>query len=180
MLKGTVGTRYAEALFKIAEREDLVDTIEQELKEVDTVIQSSQDLRKILYHPQISAEEKKGLLITLLEDKVSTVTMDFLKLLVEKQRDQYFSNIVRYYVELANNARKVNQAQISSVVELEAAEKKQLENLLSKITGKKIKTSYIVDPSLIGGVVVHIGDRVIDGSIRTRLDTLKKHLKQIS
>lgn len=180
MLRGAVGARYAEALYEIAEREKAVDAIEEELKAVDAVIRENRDLQKILYHPRITPGDKKSLLNDLLSGKVSAVTMEFLKLLVERQREQFLSDIVTYYVNLANKARNITEATVTSAVELTPGEKEQLAGLLNKLTGKKVETSYTLDPSLIGGVVVRIGDRVIDGSIRTRLATLREHLRQIS
>ena len=180
MLNGAVGARYAEALYEIAEREKAVDAIEEELKAVETVIKDNRDLQKILYHPRITPEDKQDLLNQLFSGKVSTVTMEFLKLLVERQREQYLSDIVSHYAILANKARNITEAKISSAVELTAEEREQMAQLLNKITGIKVETSYSVDPSLVGGVVVRIGDRVIDGSIRTRLATLREHIRQIS
>jgi F-type H+-transporting ATPase subunit delta len=181
MLKGTVGSRYAEALYQIATRENIVDAVEAELKEIDAIIQGNPDLKKIIYHPQITAENKKDLFKELLEGKISQVTMDFLKLLVERQREQVFGDIVNYYVTMANKARNISEVKISSAVDLSQEEKQQLSELLSKLTGgKKTEPIYTTDPAIIGGVVVRIGDRVIDGSIRTRLATLREHLRQIS
>ena len=180
MLRGAVGARYAEALYEIAEREKAVDTIEQELQAVDAIIRENRDLQKILYHPRVTPEDKKSLLGDLLSGKISAVTLEFLKLLVERQREQFLSDIVSYYTNLANKARNVAEAGVSSAVDLTAGEKQLLADLLNKLTGKKVETSYKVDPSLIGGIVVRIGDRVIDGSIRTRLATLREHLRQIS
>ncbi|MCL6612673.1 MAG: F0F1 ATP synthase subunit delta [Peptococcaceae bacterium] len=180
MLRGAVGARYAEALYEIAEREKAVDAIEEDLRAVDAVIRENRDLQKILYHPRITPGDKKSLLSDLLSGKVSAVTMEFLKLLVERQREQFLSDIVTYYVNLANKARNITEATVTSAVELTPGEKEQLAGLLNRLTGKKVETSYTLDPSLIGGVVVRIGDRVIDGSIRTRLATLREHLRQIS
>jgi F-type H+-transporting ATPase subunit delta len=180
MLKGAVGSRYAEALYAIAERENAVDAIEQELTAVGAIVRENRDLQKVLYHPRITAEDKKSLLSELLSEKVSAVTMEFLKLLVDRQREQFLSDIVEHYINLANKARNISEAKIVSAIELTSEEKKDLDALLDKITGKKVETSFNVDPSLIGGVVVRIGDRVIDGSIRTRLATLREYLRQIS
>ncbi|MFZ5597551.1 MAG: F0F1 ATP synthase subunit delta [Bacillota bacterium] len=180
MLRGAVGGRYAEALYEIAEREKAVEVIEQELLAVESVIRENRDLQKVLYHPRITPEDKKSLLGELLSGKVSEVTMEFLKLLVDRQREQFLSDIVSYYTAMANKARNVIEARVASAIEMNADEKKQLAGMLKKITGQKVQTSYKVDPSLIGGVVVRIGDRVIDGSIRTRLATLREHLRQIS
>lgn len=180
MLRGAVGARYAEALYQIADRDGVVDAIEQELQAVDAIIRENRDLQKILYHPRITSEEKKSLLSDLLTDQVSALTIEFLKILVDRQREQYLSDIVACYINLANQARNMTEARVTSAVELTKDEKKKLADVLKKLTGKKVETSYTVDPSLIGGVVVRIGDRVIDGSIRTRLSTMREHLRQIS
>jgi len=180
MLRGAVGGRYAEALYEIAGREKAVEAIEQELLAVDTVIRENRDLQKMLYHPRITPEDKKSLISELFSGKVSEVTMEFLKLLVDRQREQFLSDIVSNYVNLANKARNITEAKVSSAVELTPDEMETMAEVLNKVTGKKVQTSYNVDPSLIGGVVVRIGDRVIDGSIRTRLATMREHLRQIS
>jgi F-type H+-transporting ATPase subunit delta len=180
MLKGAVGGRYAEALYELARRDDKVDVVEQELKAVSQLIGEDRDLQKILYHPRITAGEKKDLLKVLFEGKISEVTFEFLKLLVERQREQFLSDIVEYFVNKANTDRNITAAGISSAVELTEGEKKDLEVVLAKITGKKVVTDYSVNPALIGGVVVRIGDRVIDGSIRTRLEAMREHLRLIS
>ncbi|MCL5056410.1 MAG: F0F1 ATP synthase subunit delta [Actinobacteria bacterium] len=180
MLKGAVGSRYAEALYAIAEREKSVDAIEQELIAVDAIVRENRDLQKLLYHPRITSGDKKSLLSELLSGKISVVTLEFLNLLVDRQREQFLSDIVEYYINLANKARNVTEAKVASAIDLTAEEQKELAALLDRITGKKVETSFKVDPSLIGGVVVRIGDRVIDGSIRTRLATMREYLRQIS
>jgi F-type H+-transporting ATPase subunit delta len=180
MLRGAVGSRYAEALYEIARRDNSVDAVEKELQAVDAVIRENQDLRKILYHPRIVPEDKKSLLSELLSGKVSGVTMEFMKLLVDRRREQFLSDIVSYYINLANKARNVTEARVFSAVELTPEEKEELVKLLNRLTGKSVETGYTVDPALIGGVLVRIGDRVIDGSIRTRLSNLREHLRQIS
>ncbi|KJS15132.1 MAG: ATP synthase F0F1 subunit delta [Peptococcaceae bacterium BRH_c4b] len=180
MLKGAVGGRYAEALYELARRDDKVDLVEQELRTVSQLIVEDRDLQKILYHPRITAEEKKDLLKVLFEGKISEVTFEFLKLLVERQREQFLPDIVEYFVNKANYDRNITAAGISSAIELTAGEKKDIETMLAKITGKKVVTEYSVDLALIGGVVVRIGDRVIDGSIRTRLEAMREHLRLIS
>lgn len=180
MLRGAVGGRYAEALYEIARRNNAVDTVEVEIKAVNDIIQGDRDLQKLLYHPRITAGDKKNLLKDLFGGKVSQVTTDFLSLLVERQREQFLGDIVDYYVNKANAERNITAAAITSAVELTKEERAKLADVLAKITNKKVQTSYAVDPSLIGGIVVRIGDRVIDGSIRTRLATMREHLRQIS
>lgn len=180
MLRGAVAGRYAEALYDIALKQNLVDKIEAELKAVEVIFSENIDLQKVLYHPQITAADKKELLNKLFNGKVSEVTGNFLALLVDRRREAFFGDIVAEFVSLANVVRNIVAAQVASAVQLNDKEKGNLDRILAKLTGKKVQTSYAVDPSLIGGVVVRIGDKIIDGSIKTRMANLKERLKAIS
>lgn len=180
MLRGAVAGRYAEALYDIASKQKLVDNIEAELKAVEVILAENNDLQKVLYHPQITAANKKELLNKLFKGKVSDVTGNFLALLVDRRREAFFGDIVAEFVSLANVVRNIVAAQVASAVELNDKEKGNMDRILAKLTGKKVQTSYAVDPSLIGGVVVRIGDKIIDGSIKTRMATLRERLKAIS
>ncbi len=187
MLRGAVAGRYAEALYEIASKEkvlpkykNMADRIEAELKAIETVFNENEKLQQLLYHPRITAEDKKDVLEKLFEGKISKITSNFLALLIDRRREAFFSDIVNEYVKLANAGRNIVAAQVASAVELNDKEKGKLGQALDRLTGKKVRTSYVVDPSLIGGIVVRMGDKVIDGSIKTRLATLKERLKAIS
>ena len=180
MLKGAVAGRYSEALYEIAVKANLVDQLEEELKAVVSVINDSEQLRKILFHPRITAAEKKEVLDNLFKERISEVAMSFLGLLVERHREVYLSDITEYFTGLANKARNISDVSVTSAVELTKDEKKRLTDAMAKCTGKKVRLSYSVDKSLLGGLLVRVGDKVIDGSVRTRLETLREHLRQIS
>jgi F-type H+-transporting ATPase subunit delta len=180
MLKGAVGSRYAEALFQIAQEQENIEQLEQELQSVVKIIADSRDLQKILYHPQITPEEKKVILKSIFAGRVSRVTVNFLYLLIDHKREFFLKDIVTFFMEMANQVRNLAQAQVTSAVELKGEEKKKLNEILEKIVRKRIRAEYSIDPSLVGGVVVRIGDRVIDGSVRTKLARMGEHLRQIS
>ncbi|MCL6639524.1 MAG: F0F1 ATP synthase subunit delta [Firmicutes bacterium] len=180
MLKGAVASRYAEALYDIAARENMVDRIEQELKALEAILNENEDLKKVLFHPQITAADKKEFLQKLFTGKISEVTANFLALLVDRRREVFFGDIAAEFVKKANAQRNIVAAQVTSAVAMNDKEKAELDKILARLTGKKVQTSFDVDPSLIGGVVVRIGDKIIDGSIRTRLSALKERLKAIS
>jgi len=180
MLKGAVGSRYAEALFAIAQEQGKIDQLEEELQGINQVIAGSRELQKVLYHPQITPEEKKEIVKNIFAGRVSPVATNFLYLLVDHKREMFLKDIVAYFTEMANRARNLAQVQVTSAGELNAGQKKQLNEMLEKITCKKVRAEYAVDPSLIGGVVVRIGDRVLDGSVKTRLATMREHLRQTS
>ncbi|WP_347489364.1 ATP synthase F1 subunit delta [Desulfoscipio sp. XC116] len=180
MLRGAVAGRYAEALYEIAVREKLVDQLESELKAVNNVLNESEPLKKVIVHPRIAATEKKEVLAALFKDRISEITMNFLGFVIDRQREAFLADITEYFTGLANKARNISDVQVTSAVELTKEEKKDMAAAMAKCTGKKVKLAYSVDQGLLGGVVVRIGDKVIDGSVRTRLQTLREHLRQIS
>ncbi|HBC93203.1 MAG TPA: F0F1 ATP synthase subunit delta [Pelotomaculum sp.] len=186
-MRGPVAGRYAQALYDIASEKtalpkykSMVDRIESELKAVRTILDDNIELQRLLYHPQITAAAKKELLDRLFQGKISEVTGNFLALLVDRRRETYFSDIVDEFVALANTNRGIIEARVTTAVELKDTEKGELSSILAKLTGKKVQTSYAVDPSIIGGVIVRMGDKIIDGSVKTRLASLKERLKAIS
>jgi F-type H+-transporting ATPase subunit delta len=187
MIGGPVAGRYATALYDIASQQEglpkhknMVDRIESELKAIEGILKDNPDLQKLLYHPQITPAAKKDLLDQLFKEKISKVTGNFLALLVDRRRETHFLDIVAEFVALANTGRNIVTAKVTTAVAMNDREKGELNQVLARLTGKKMETSYLVDPSLIGGVVVRIGDKFIDGSIKTRLATLKERLKAIS
>lgn len=186
-MRGPVAGRYAAALYEIASEEKVltkykskVDEIEDELKAIEQVIAENADLQKLLYHPQITPAAKKELLDKLFKGKISEVTGNFLALLVDRRRETFFTDIVAEYIALANAGRNIVAAQVTSAVELNDKEKGELKQILGTLAGQKVETSFTVDPSLIGGVVVRMGDKIIDGSVKTRLATMRESLKAIS
>lgn len=186
-MRGPVAGRYAAALYEIASEEKAlpkykskVDEIEDELKAIEQVINDNIDLQRLLYHPQITPAAKKELLDKLFKGKISDVTGNFLALLVDRRRETYFSDIVAEYIALANAGRNIVAAQVASAVELNDKEKGELKQILGTLAGQKVETSFTVDPSLIGGIVVRMGDKIIDGSVKTRLASMKESLKAIS
>jgi F-type H+-transporting ATPase subunit delta len=180
MLAGAVAGRYAEALYQIAVQDNIVDQLESELKAVDSVLAESEPLRKIILHPRISANEKKEVLASLFQDRISEVALNFLGFVMDCQREAFLVDITEYFTGMANKARNISDIQVTSAVELTEQEKTNMAAAMAKCTGTKVKLAYDVEQELLGGVVVRIGDKVIDGSVRTRLQTLREHLRQIS
>lgn len=180
MLKGAVAGRYSTALYNLASEANVVGQVEEEIKAVAAAVRDNQTLKQVLYHPQITVANKKGLLEAVFKDQVLPLTSNFLALLIDRRRETFLQDIVDEFVEQANKDRNIVQAKVSTAVELIEEEKKAIEQLLAKITGKKVQSSFVVEPSLVGGVLVHIGDKVIDGSIKARLDNMRETLRKIS
>ena len=160
----------------MAERHKIVDRLERELKEIAETLEGSQELRRALEHPQVAGEAKKKLLQRLFGGTSSRITVNFLMLVIDRRREMFLKDIIREYMRLVDQARNIADVQITSAVELTPEEKEQLVGNLARATGRQVRARYIVDPELIGGVVVRIGNRVIDGSIRSKLRALRERL----
>ena len=178
MISGAVARRYAQALYDIAMEANLLDQFESELKALADAISGSPDIQKVLYHPQIGIADKKELLHKVFEGRFSAHIQSFVDMVIDRRRQNLIIDIYQEFKRMADAARNIVEAQVKSAVALDEAQKGKLQINLSRLTGKSIRLVAQVDPSLIGGVVVKIGDRVIDGSVAGRLAKLRETLVQ--
>lgn len=178
MLSGAVARRYAQALYDIALEARLLDNFESELKTLAEGIEGNPEIRKILYNPRVSPGDKKDLLRQVFAGQFSTQIQSFVDLAIDRRRQNFIVAIYQEFKLLADAARNILEAQVKSAVGLDEAQQQKLQTNLSKLTGKSIRLVAEIDPSLIGGVVVKIGDRVIDGSVAGRLAKLRETLVQ--
>ncbi len=179
MLENAVARRYAQAFFAIAREKDLVDKLESELEIVVSAINGTDELKKVMDHQLVSPEEKKAIIEKIFSQEVSELTVNLLDVVIEKYRATYIPAIYDEFVTYANELRNMADAQVKTAVELSDADLEAIKTKLSAATGKTIRLQSDVDPSLIGGVMVRIGDKVIDGSIASKLTKLKDNLLQI-
>lgn len=180
MLSGAVARRYALALYEIGVANNSLDSLVLELKSVVTFLKENADANKILVHPRIAVEDKKSLLRQLFHSAISETASNFLSLLVDRKREANLSEVVEELVEMLNRAKNIAQAEVVSAMELNPEQVEQIKQKLAQSTGKIIELSTRVDASLVGGIVVRIGDTVIDGSVKNRLKALKEQLRNIS
>lgn len=176
MIERRIVRRYAAALIAAASKADAVDAVESDLGLVSLTVQSSPALYEAITSPIIPPEKKRAILEELFKDKVHVVTVSYLRLLVDKRREEAILRTEEEYVLLANEARGIVKAEATTAKPLDEAEQAQLASKLSSVTGKKIELVCKVDPAVIAGVLVRIGDRVIDGSVRGQLDALREQL----
>lgn len=178
MLNKTVAMRYAEAFFSIAQDNNKIDEYQQELELIIKNIEEIENLKAYLGHLIIPAKEKKELISKIFADEVSPVVLNFLMIIIDKRREVYLGSIVEEYKELADISRNIAKADLISAQEVPANEVKALAEKLSTSTGKTVQIKQIIDPSLIGGVKIRIGDQIIDGTVAKKLEMLKTQLLQ--
>lgn len=176
MLENAVSRRYAQAFFALAQETNNLDKLESELQTVVNIINENSELKKVMEHQLVSPEEKKAIINTVFAQDISEMTMNFLDVVIDKYRAAYIPGIYEEFVAYANATRNTIDALVKSAAELTDSELKTIKGKLADATGKNVRLLSELDPSLIGGVIVRIGDRVVDGSIAGRLAKLKDNL----
>lgn len=169
-------TAYAEALFAVAKAEGPLAEIEDELFRVAQVIRGNDELRDKLADPHIPVATRQQIVVDLLGGKAQPATTNLVGLVVGNGRVRDLPAIVDELV--ATSARQASKevAEVRSAIALTDDQKARLATALGTATGKQVEVKVIVDPSIQGGLVAQVGDTVIDGSIRRRLDQLKNAL----
>lgn len=167
---------YAAALFGVAEAEGDLDRVADELFRFSKTLEQNHDLRSALTDIAVPADRKQALLADLLGDRVSPHTRNIIDFVVSQGRTRELGQIVESLSSMAAGARDRQIAEVRSAVALSDEQRQRLAEALSKATGKKVEVKAFVDPSVIGGVVAKVGDQVIDGSVRRRLEEFKDAL----
>lgn len=168
---------YAAAIFAIAKAEGLLATVEDELFTIARAIEGSAELTDALNDPRLPADRKQGVLADLLEGKASQLTSEFVRFVAGLGHARDLPSVADAFVSKAASERNKAVAEVRAALPLDAETIAKLEEALGKATGKNIEVKLVVDPSVLGGVVATIGDTVIDGSIRHRLESLRQTLQ---
>ena len=176
MLANQLATKYAQAIYELAAEKNMLDQVEAELALVKSTIDQYSDLEVLIYHPRVLAQTKKETMSKIFSSDVASIVLKFLMLLIDKRRESLLPAIILEYTKLANEARNIVEAEVTTAVPLGNDQQIALINKLSLVTGKKIILKTQIDKTILGGVIVQIGDKLIDGSIARQLQTLKSAL----
>ncbi len=168
---------YAESLFSIVRAEGELDRVEDELFHFGKLLESNHELKQALSDKSIDKDQRQKVLEEILSGKVTPHTLGLLQFIVAQGRARQLPQILDELSDLAAEARSAVVAEVRSAVPLDDSQRRQLADALSKATGKKVEVKVLVDPSVIGGVVAKVGDTVIDGTVRRRLEQLKEQVR---
>jgi F-type H+-transporting ATPase subunit delta len=169
-MSSAVGKRYARALFEVASERGKIDQVEADLGAIVQAVEQNADLSKIILHPHIAADAKMKLVADLFQKHVGEESFNFLNVLIESGREAQLSDIYRSFVQLANDARGIEDAIVTSAKPLTSEEQAELAEKFGQKLNKKLRLQAVVDPSILGGIVIKIGDRLYDGSVKTKLE----------
>ncbi len=166
---------YGRSLFAVAQEQGKLDEIREQLGQFADALNDNRDLAVFFFSPYFSTPEKKDGLTKTVEGADETL-INFLELLIEKHRMPAIFRIRRYYDGLWERENKVLPVQISTATELDDKIVKQIGDRIAKGTGQKIELTASVNPDILGGIVLRVGNSILDASIRNRLDNLRKHV----
>jgi F-type H+-transporting ATPase subunit delta len=167
---------YARALFEVARAEGTLDEVEDELFRFARSFESSDTLRNTLTDEMIPVAKRQAIVEDLLGGKATPTTTQLISFVVGSGRGGDLPAIIDALVERASDAKALEVAEVRTSVPLSAEQQTRLAAALANATGKQVNLKVVVDPSVLGGIVATVGDTVIDGTVRTRIDQLKSRL----
>lgn len=173
-----VASRYAKSLLDLAQEKGVLEQVQQDMVLFTRTIRENRDFQLFLTNPIVNNGKKLAILKSIFTGKVSDLTLRFFLLLSEKNREAVLETVALEFEKQYNILKGIQKAQVTSAVPLTPELRTQLNQRIAQLTGKTIQLEEKVDPSLIGGFVLRVGDQQVDDSIRTNLRNLKNKFKE--
>ena len=175
-----VSKTYGEALFELAMEENKAQDLMDEIKTVQAILLENPEFDKLMMHPAIPKQEKVQVMKNVFKDRVSNELTGFLNIIITKERYGELHEIFAYFIDKVKEVQKIGVAYVTTAAPLTESQKESVcSKLLATTVYETMEMHYSVDPSLIGGMVIRVNDRVVDSSIRTKLNDLTKQLLNI-
>ncbi|TCZ69369.1 F0F1 ATP synthase subunit delta [Paenibacillus albiflavus] len=169
-----VAKRYAKALFELAQEKGVIAQYQSELQLLVDAVKDNADLGQIIGHPNIDFTRKSALIDSIFEGKLSVDVLQTLKLLIQRGREGILSTLLLDYVQISNDVLGQANATVYTPFAISDAQQQEIATEFSKITGKTVYVKNVIEPSLLGGIQVRIGNRVYDASFSSKLERLRK------
>lgn len=177
MISSNIAKRYARAFFEIAKEDGLYEKYYQELTAFSSIINENEDLKELLLNPVFDQAEKRSVVNSILKKiDLSNMTANFLSLLVDKRRIGVLPDIEACYRKLMDDALRKIRVDVKTAFPLSSEISEKLQKRMEELTGKKVEMAVSEDASLLGGIVVGVGDTLYDGSIKTQLQNIRNLL----
>ena len=171
-----IADKYAIAMSQLAEKHGLLDEINADLHLIRDTVKSSKDLQKFIEHPLINSQDKKEVLEEIFSEHINSVSMNLVRLIADNNRLILLRYIADYYNKILNEKRDIEIAQVITAVKIDEDTINRVKEKLKKLLNKEIKVESYVDEKIIAGMIIKIKDKIIDGSIRTKFENMKKQL----
>jgi F-type H+-transporting ATPase subunit delta len=171
-----VARSYTAALFELGEKHGLHEEFAQGLDTVTSLLESDPRIRSFLASPKVSLSLKRDALRTALQERVPTLLLNFVMVMLRKRRHRFLPRVAAIYREMLDVRSGRIQARVTLAHEPDDAQRQEIADVLSRITGQAVVPRITVDPAILGGLIVRYGDHIMDGSLQHRLATLRRRL----
>jgi F-type H+-transporting ATPase subunit delta len=168
---------YARSLFEVAREQGKLDVLREQLAQLADALRENRDLEVFFFSPYFSTKEKQEALGKLL-DGADEVLLNFLSLLIENHRMPVIFHVRRQYERLWDEENKTLPVEITSAIELDSATTESLGKTIGERAGRRVQLASRVDPDILGGIVIRVGNSILDASIRSRLEQLRRQVAQ--
>lgn len=179
MMNAAVAKRYGQALLQIGQEKNSIDRYQEDLKLVVDTMENSAELKDVLTSQTVSIDEKKNIVKQIFADKIDTMVLNLLFVVVDKNREESIADIYSVFCALADEVRNIAYADVVSAYPLTEEQETALSAQLANMSGKTVKLNVSVDASLLAGLVVTFGDKVYDGTVGARLAGMKNKLHEV-
>lgn len=177
MKNTVVSERYAQALFDISQKESLTEKVQEDLNVITITLKDYPDFSNLLLHPVISYQDKKDMFAKIFSGKIEKVTENTVMLLIDKKREALIPEISELFKQMYNNLHSRVVAEVYTPIEIGKNVLSILKDKLEQYLSKEVEIEDHIDPKILGGVLVKIGDRVIDGTIKTKFENMARSLR---
>lgn len=175
-----VARRYARALMTVAEERDAVDSTSESMAMIGRALGSSRELRLLLASPIVPESKKASIVRELFQERAGELAMAFVDLLVRKHREVHLAEVINQFQALHDELRNIVTIEVTSAVALKPGQEKTLKAGLERRTGKSVRLRLAGDPGIMGGLVIKIGDTVLDASVTHQLARLREQFAKSS
>lgn len=176
MSETRIANRYATSLVELATKQGILSEVENDVRAFLATLEGSRDLSNLLKSPIIYGDKKRNILHKLFGSSFNKLTLSFIDLVVRKKREVIFDTILREFVSQVDETRNRLSAKLTLAQPVSKEVVEKLIAYLEKTTGKSVEVDTQIDPDILGGFVVKYGDRLIDASVASQLQSLEKHL----
>ena len=175
-----VASRYAKSLIELAAEKVVLEQVHEDMKLFTSVVSQNRDFRLLLHNPIVKSDKKLAVINTVFKGKVNEMTLSFFNIVARKSREAILEFVATEFETQYNIKKGIQRASVTSAAPLSPAFRQQLGEKLANETGKTIQLEEMIDPSLIGGFVLKVGDKQIDSSVKYSLRKLRNNFKDNS
>ncbi len=176
MISESLARRYSLALFNLAGKQEILDSVQEEFNLLDELLTMQENFRYFIISPKIDVREKKQILKSVFEDRMTPAMLNFIFLLLDKKRQTLIRKIKKHFDTLCDNFHKKTNITVRPAVKLDDDVLDQIKNVYEEVLDKSVTIQEEVDPSIIGGFQVRVGNTIYDASIAQSLNNMRRSL----